>query len=209
MKRWIKISLIAGMAVITFSSCGNSEREAAVKNIERLQQEYEDIKEEVADEQQNEYVLLGESVQALVDITDENSGDLETKEQIESANQLAEELRAELSEMAISVEESGKEQESGEQTAEVTLTFRNDSTVNAASISVLEPQSGAEQELDSFETGKRIETKVKLPVDNLEITWYLYNNSGECIQEKTTNLEDIKSGVVIYYTDDGVYTEFY
>ena len=209
-KKLVKMSLVTGMAAFVLCACGGENgREKAVDNIENLLEEYQQAEESIAQEKKSEYELLGESVQALVDIAEEDSGELETKEQIENASQVAEELRAELSELVVSVEESNTEQEIEENVAELTITFRNDSIIGATSLSILEPQTKIEKELDSFEVGKKINTTVKIPVEELQLTWYLYNSNGECIQETTTGLEDAKEGVIIYYTDDGTYTEYY
>lgn len=209
MKKIVKVSAVVGITVLALCGCGNSEKKETVKNIENLWEEYQQAEENIAQEKKNEYEVLGESVQALLDIAEKDSGELESKEQIENANQVVEELRAELSEMKVSVEESNIGQEMGENIVEVDITFRNDSALSVASLSILEPQNGTEKELDSFEVGKKIETKVKIPVEELRLTWYLYNNNGESIQEETTNLEEIENGAIIYYTDDGIYTECY
>lgn len=209
MKKISKIAAVLGIAGLLFAGCGNSQRKEAVKNINDFSQEYEEAKDSIGRDEMSNYQLLGESVQALLDISEKDSGELETEEQIVQANQLVEELRAELYEMTGSVEESQEDLETMGEAVEAVITFRNDSQKGAFSLSVLDTQSGMKKELDSFETGKKIETTVKLPVDALKISWYLYNESGECTVQETTNLEDIKNGATIYYTDDGVYTEVY
>lgn len=209
MKNISKLVAALGMTGLLLTGCGNSERKEAVENINDFSQEYEEAKDNIAQERMSDYQLLGESVQALLDISQKDSGELETEEQIAQANELVEELRAELYEMTGSVEESQEDLETVGETVEVVITFRNDSQTGACSLSVLDAQSGVEKELDSFEAGKKIETTVKLPVEALKINWYLYNETGECTVQETTNLEDIKSGATIYYTDDGVYTEVY
>ncbi len=209
MKYISKIAAVVGMTVFLLTGCGNTERKEAVENINDFSQEYEEAKDNIALDKRSDYQLLGESVQALLDISEEDSGELETEEQIAQANELVEELRIELYELTGSVEESQEDSEIMGETVEVVITFRNDSQTGASSLSIIEPQSGTEKELDSFEAGKKIETTVKLPVDALKISWYLYNETGECTVQETTNLEDIKSGATIYYTEDGVYTEVY
>lgn len=209
MKNISKIVTVLGITGLLFTGCGNSERKEAVKNINDFSQEYEEAKDDITQDKMSNYQMLGESVQALLDISEKDSGELETEEQIAQANELVEELRAELYEMTGSVEESQEDSETAGEVVEAVITFRNDSQTGAFSLSVLDPQSGMEKELDSFEAGKKIETTVKLPVDALKISWYLYNESGECTVQETTNLEDIKSGATIYYTEDGVYTEVY
>lgn len=209
MKYISKIAAVVGMTVFLLTGCGNTERKEAVENINDFSQEYEEAKDNIALDKRSDYQLLGESVQALLDISEEDSGELETEEQIAQANELVEELRIELYELTGSVEESQEDSEIMGETVEVVITFRNDSQTGASSLSIIEPQSGTEKELDSFEAGKKIETTVKLPVDALKISWYLYNETGECTVQETTNLENIKSGATIYYTEDGVYTEVY
>lgn len=209
MKKISMITAVLGITGLLLAGCGNSQRKETVKNINDLSQEYEEAKDSIGQDDMSNYQLLGESVQALLDISEKDSGELETEEQIAQANQLVEELRAELYGMTGSVEESQEDSETMGEIVEAVITFRNDSQVGAGSISILDPQSDMEKELDSFETGKKIETTVKLPADALKINWYLYNESGECTVQETTNLEDIKSGATIYYTDDGVYTEVY
>lgn len=197
------------MTALLLTGCGNSQRKEAVENIETFRQEYEEAKDSIAQDKMSDYQLLGESVQALLDISEKDSGELETEEQITQANELLEELREELYEMTGSVEESQEDSETSGEVIEAVLTFRNDSQTGASSLSIVEPQSGTEKELDSFEAGKKVETTVKLPVDALKISWYLYNENGECMLQETTNLEDISTGATIYYTEDGIYTELY
>lgn len=197
------------MTALLLTGCGNSERKEAVKNIEGFSQEYEEAKDSIAQDKMPDYQVLGESVQALLDISEKDSGELETEEQITQANELVEEFRAELYEMTESVEESQEDSEMAGEVLEAVVTFRNDSQTGASSLSIVEPQSGTEKELDSFEAGKKIETIVKLPIDAQKISWYLYNENGECIVQETTNLEDIRTGATIYYTEDGIYTELY
>ncbi len=209
MKNISKMIGTLGVTVLVLTSCGNSERKEAVRNIEAFSREYEEAKDSIAQANVSNYQLLGESVQALLDISEKDSGELETKEQITQANELVDELRAELYEMTESVEEHQEDLETAEEVLEAALTFRNDSKMSASSLSILDPQSGMERELDSFEAGKKIATSVKLPVDTLEIEWFLYNENGECMKQQTTKLEDIKSGATIYYTEDGIYTEIY
>lgn len=209
MKNISKIVAILGISTLMLTGCGNSERKEAVQNIEEFSREYEAAKDSIGQEQMPKYQVLGESVQALLDISEKESGELETEEQIAQANELVEELRAELHEMIGNVEESKEVSESTEETIEAVITFRNESQTGASSLSIINPTSGTEEELDSFEAGKKIETTVKLPVSEMKIEWYLYNEKGECIAQETTGLEDIKSGATIYYTDDGAYTEIY
>lgn len=209
MKKISKITAVLGVTGLLLAGCGNDQRKEAVKSINDLSQEYEEAKDNIGRDEMSNYQLLGESVQALLDISEKDSGELETEEQIAQAERLVEELRAELYEMTGSVEESQEDSETMGETVEAVITFRNDSQAGASSISILDPQSNIEKELDSFEAGKKIETTVKLPVDALKINWYLYNESGECTVQETTNLEAIKKGATIYYTDDGVYTEVY
>lgn len=209
MKNISKIVAALGMTGLLLTGCGNGERKEAVENINDFSKEYEEAKDSITQERMSDYQILGESVQALLDISEKDSGELETEEQITQANVLVDELRAELYEMIESVEESQEDLETVGETIEAVITFRNDSQTGASSLSILDTQSGVEKELDSFESGKRIETAVKLPVDALKISWYLYNETGECTVQETTNLEDIKSGATIYYTDDGVYIEVY
>lgn len=209
MKNISKIVAILGMSTLMFTGCGNSERKEAVQNIEEFSQEYEAAKDSIGQEQMSKYQVLGESVQALLDISEKDSGELKTKEQITQANELVEELRAELHEMIGNVEESKDVSETAEESIEAVISFRNESQTGASSLSIINPASGTEEELDSFEAGKKVETTVKIPVADMKIEWYLYNENGECIAQETTSLEDIKSGATIYYTEDGAYTEIY
>lgn len=209
MKNISKIAAILGIGTLLFTGCGNGERKEAVQNIEDFSQEYEAAKDSIGQEQMSKYQVLGESVQALLDISEKDSGELETEEQIEQANELVEELRTELHEMIGNVEESQEVSEMTGETIEAVITFRNESQTGASSLSIINPASGTEEELDSFEAGKKIETTVKLPVSDMKIEWYLYNENGECIAQETTSLEEIKSGATIYYTEDGAYTEIY
>lgn len=209
-----KIAIIMGTAMCLLTACGSSERKEAVKAIEQLEKDYIAAEEHISVEKKDEYALLGESIQALVDITEEDSGELDTEEQIQEANQLVEEFQYELNQMMTTIEEeTGEETENQEQTEvqqlEFSVTFRNDSATNLASLSIVSPETGTETELDSFESGKKIETTVKVPVEELTLQWYVYNEQGECVQETTTDLVEAKEGVIIYYTDDGVYTENY
>lgn len=201
-----------GTAMCLFTACGNSERKETVKAIEQLEKEYIEAEGHILEEKKNEYRLLGESIQALVDITDKDSGELETKEQIQKADNLVEEFRQELNQMMTTIEEDTRE-ENEEQTqvqqVEFAITFQNDSAVNLASLSIISPETGVETELDSFESGKKIETNVKVSVEELSLRWYVYNEQGECVREIITDLVDANEGVIIYYTDDGVYTENY
>lgn len=210
-KKISKIVALVGISTLIFTGCGNSERKETVQNIQQFSQEYEAAKESIKQEQLAKYQVLGESVQALLDISENNSGELETKEQIAKANELVEELRAELHELIGNVEESKEEleTEATEGTVEAVIVFRNESQTGASSISIVNPASGTEEELDSFEAGKKVEVTVKLPMSDLKLTWHLYNENGECIVQEITALEDIKSGATIYYTDDGAYTEIY
>ncbi len=209
MKNISKIVAILGISALMLTGCGNSERKEAVQNIEEFSQEYEAAKDSIGQEQMSKYQMLGESVQALLDISEKDSGELETEEQITQANELVEELRAELHEMIGNVEGSEEVSETAEETIEAAIAFRNESQTGASSLSIINPASGTEEELDSFEAGKKIETTVKLPVSDMKLEWYLYNENGECIAQETTSLEDVKSGATIYYTDDGAYTEIY
>lgn len=208
-KKISKLSGVLGLTILLLSGCGHSERNAAVKNIEEFSQEYEQAKDSIAQEKISSYQLLGESVQALLDIAEKDSGNLETKEQITQTNELVEELRAELYGMTKSVEESKEDSKTAGEVAEVTITFRNDSKESVSAISILDPQSKVEKELGSFMVGSRIETTVNLPVDALAISWYLYNENGECIEQQMTQLADVSTGATIYYAEDGIYTEFY
>lgn len=209
MKRIAKVAVVLGMTTLLMTGCESSERKEAVKNIEEFSQEYEEAGDSIAKEQQSNYKILGESLQALQDISAKDSGELETEEQIAQANELLEEFRTELNEMISSVEESSQVTESSKELTEISLTFRNDSSKGAKSLSIRDPQSGMERELDSFEAGKKVETMIKIPVDTWNITWYLYNEQGECIVEETTSLEKVKTGATIYYKEDGVYIESY
>lgn len=203
-----------GTAMCLLTACNNSERKEAVEAIEQLEKDYIAAEEHISPEKKDEYALLGESIQAMVDITEEGSGELDTEEQIQEANQLVEEFQYELNQMITTIEEETEEEtenveETEIQQIEFAVTFRNDSAANLASLSIVSPETGTETELDSFESGKKIETTIKVPVENLTLQWYVYNEQGECVQETATDLVEAKEGVIIYYTDDGVYTENY
>ena len=208
-KKISKIVTVLGMSILVLNGCGNSERKEMVQKIQDFSQEYEAAKDDISQGQLAKYEVLGESVQALLDISKEDSGELETKEQIAKANELVEEFRAELHEMIRNVEELQVASEITEESVSAVIMFRNESLTGASSISIMNPASGMEEELDSFEAGKRVEVTVAFPVSDLKLTWYLYNENGECMEQVTTSLERIKSGATIYYTDDGAYTEIY
>ena len=87
MKKISKIAAVLGIAGLLFAGCGNSQRKEAVKNINDFSQEYEAAKDSIGRDEMSNYQLLGESVQALLDILEKDSGELETEEQIVQANQ--------------------------------------------------------------------------------------------------------------------------
>lgn len=197
---------ILGLAVV-LAGCENSERAKVVKSINELQESYQQAKESIPKNRQKDYELLGESIQVLTELTDKDSGELETQEELTEAENLVEEFYIELNEMTSAIEET--DESKTEDQVEFAVTFRNDSQENLASLSVKEPEIMMETELDSFESGKRIETTVRVNVEELSFTWYLYNDVGECVLETTSSFVDAKEGIIIYYTQDGVFTESY
>ena len=209
--RKIKRSMVlAGLSALVLTGCGNSERKEVVDEILALEKAYVQAEENISEDNRQEYILLGESILALVEIAGEDSGELETKEEISEARSLVEEFHSQLTEMAVTIEEDKtQEVEKNEEEVEVAITFRNDSANSYASLSMIDPKTGRETELDSFESGKKIETAIQVSVEELKLNWYLYNEQGENMLEEVTELIDAKEGVVIYCMDDGVYTEYY
>lgn len=202
--------LILGVSALLFTGCGNTERKEVVDEILALEKAYVEAEENISEENQKEYVLLGESVLALVEVAAEDSGQLETKEEISETKILVEEFHSRLNELVTTIEEEKEEEtEVNEEEVEFLVTFRNDSSKSYASLSIIDPQTEREMELDSFESGKRIETSLKVSVEELKFNWYLYNEQGENIMGQTTELIDAKEGVIIYFMEDGVYTEYY
>ena len=202
--------VLAGLSALVLTGCGNSERKEVVDEILALEKAYVQAEENISEDNRQEYILLGESILALVEIAGEDSGELETKEEISEARSLVEEFHSQLTEMAVTIEEDKtQEVEKNEEEVEVAITFRNDSANSYASLSMIDPKTGRETELDSFESGKKIETAIQVSVEELKLNWYLYNEQGENMLEEVTELIDAKEGVVIYCMDDGVYTEYY
>lgn len=207
-KRKRKRILLAVLGVaILLSGCGSNDRARVVKSVQQLEKNYQEAEDTIPENRQKDYETLGESIQALVDITDKDSGELETAEEITQAEALVEEFYTQLNELTTPIQKAEEEQESDE--AEFAVTFRNDSSSDFASLSFKDPQSGTETELDSFEAGKRIDTTVKVNVEDLSFTWYVYDEKGQCVTETSSSFVDAKEGLIIYYTEDGVYTESY
>lgn len=208
MKQKSKRLLLAvlGIAVL-LSGCGSNSRAKAVKSIQQLEKSYQEAQDTIPENRKKDYQTLGESIQALLDITDKDSGELETEEEITQAEELVEEFYTQLNELTTPIQEAEGGEESDE--AEFAVTFRNDSSTDFASLSLKDPQSGIETELDSFEAGKRIDTTVKVNVEDLSFTWYVYDDKGQCVAENTSSFVDAKEGIIIYNTEDGVYTESY
>lgn len=207
--RKIKLAmLIAGLSTLVLTGCGNTERKETVEEILALQKAYVEAEENISEDNRQEYVVLGESILALVEIADKDSGQLETEEEIEEAKSLVDEFHGKLNEMVITIEEV-EVTEVNEEEVEFSISFQNGSTQSYASLSVLDPKTGREMELDSFESGKKIETTLKVSVEELKFKWYLYNQQGESVLEEETDLIDAKEGVIVYCMDDGVYIEYY
>lgn len=205
-KKKIVLLAILGLSAV-LAGCGNDQREKVVKSINELQETYQQAQTNIPESRQKDYELLGESIQALTDLTDKDSGELETEEELTEAENLVDEFYIQLNELTSAIEET--EEVKAEDQVDFAVTFRNDSQENLASLSVKEPESQRETELDSFESGKRIETTVTVDVEELTFTWYLYNDVGECVLENTSSFVDAKEGIIIYYTEDGVFTESY
>ncbi|MDE6313229.1 MAG: hypothetical protein K2M46_06345 [Lachnospiraceae bacterium] len=206
MKKRIVLLILLGLTTV-LAGCGDSERAKVVKSINELQESYRQAQASIPDSRQQDYQVLGESIQALSELAEKDSGELETQEELAEAENLVEEFYVQLSELTYAIEEEKESQE--EDRAKFQVTFRNDSQENLASLTIHDPEKNMETEIDSFESGKSIDTTVTVDVEELSFAWYLYNEAGECVLETTSSFVDAKQGIIIYYTADGVYTESY
>lgn len=199
-----KHMILAGLLVVSMTGCSFTSSDT-VKQIKQLEKNYENAKDEIPAAKKGDYEILGESVQALVDLTENAKEELATKEQKEQAEDLVNQLTEELNQMYLSDAEQASDLD--EDHVRFSLTFENASQTDVATITVKDPQNQKETKLGTFENGKKVDTTVVVSVEDMHVTWYLYDSAEKNILEYTSSLEDAKNGINVYYTDDGVYTE--
>lgn len=196
--------VVVGVLVLCMNGCSLGANDT-VKQIRELESKYEEAKDEIPAAKKGDYETLGESVQALVDLTDNAKEELSSKEQKEQAETLVTQLTEELNQMyGLDKEE---ESDLDENHVKFSLTFENDSQMDVAAIALKDPQNEKEIKLGTFEKGKKVDSTVVVSVEDMHVTWYLYDAAEKIILEYTSSLEDAKKGINVYYTDDGVYTE--
>lgn len=199
-----KYMILAGLLVVSMTGCSFTSSDT-VKQIKQLEKKYENVKDEIPAAKKGDYEILGESVQALVDLTENAKEELATKEQKEQAEDVVNQLTEELNQMYLSDAEQASDLD--EDHVRFSLTFENVSQTDVATITVKDPQNQKETKLGAFENGKKVDTTVVVSVEDMHVTWYLYDSAEKNILEYTSSLEDAQNGINVYYTDDGVYTE--
>lgn len=199
-----KHMILAGLLAVCMTGCSFASDDT-IKQIKQLEKDYEAAKDEIPPAKKGDYETLGESVQALVDLAENGKEELATREQKEEVETLVVQLTDELNQMYGGG--TDEEAELDEDHVRFSITFENASENDVATITMKDPQNGKETKLDTFEKGKKVDTTVVVSVEDMHVTWYLYDAAGENILEYTSSFEDAKNGINIYYTDDGVYTE--
>ena len=92
---------------------------------------------------------------------------------------------------------------STEETKALTISVVNMCGIEVGMVSVIDPATGEQVNLDSLSTGESISMEANWPSDVKEFQWALYNTNGELCIEGKTDISNATTSATLVLTGDG------
>ncbi|MBE5909141.1 MAG: hypothetical protein E7278_09945 [Lachnospiraceae bacterium] len=93
--------------------------------------------------------------------------------------------------------EETKEEEPQVETRSLTITFVNECQVDIGMLSVIDPVTGEQAQVDPIPAGESISLDAAWPVDVTKFNWAIYNQAGELYMECETDISVAKTAATI------------
>ena len=144
------------------------------------------------------FLLVAMSL-ALLPACGKNTEPQEIEEQIETP--------AEEAPVAEEPQEEPEEEEPAIDTYDLHITFVNQCNVDIGMLSVIDPVTGEQAQVDPIPAGESVSLDAKWPVDATEFHWALYNVDGDLYMECTTDITVASTDATITLIGDDEVTQ--